>query len=60
MRGRVLALVLCALCAAGCYEAIPVDMFPPDSGTDAGTDGGTDAAPDAATDAATDTNAESH
>ena len=57
MRGRVLALVLCALCAAGCYEAIPVDMFP-DSGADAGTDAATDAGTDAATEAATDT--ESH
>jgi endoglucanase len=57
MRGRVLALVLSALCAAGCYEANPVDMFP-DSGADAGTDAGIDAGTDAGTDAATDT--ESH
>lgn len=46
MRRRTLALLLSALCASGCYEAVPVDVFP-DAGLDAGTDSGTDAGAEA-------------
>ena len=61
MRLLGLVLLVSAVCLAGCYQSVSVDVIPDggadgslDAGTDAGADGGTDAGVDAGTDAGVD------